>query len=132
MKKILLWALLVSIGASAQEVLTFADCRERALSNNLRLKSADYQERASVYQHRASYGKFLPSIYAEGENRNSWGKEIDSDTNLYVRDNLRNTEGTVNAYFNLFSGFEVYNNIRITKQDLEINKANAQQVSNEI
>ncbi|RZJ34467.1 MAG: TolC family protein [Flavobacterium sp.] len=132
MKKILLLALFVSIGASAQEVLTFADCQQRAFANNLRLKSADYQERAAVYEHRATFGKFLPNIYAEGENRNSWGKEIDSDTNLYVRDNLRNTEGTLNAYFNLFSGFEVYNNIKIKKQQLEIDKANLQQVRNEI
>ncbi|HEY0092185.1 MAG TPA: TolC family protein, partial [Flavobacterium sp.] len=118
--------------AHSQDVLTFADCLSRALTNNLALKSAAFDEKAAVYQRRASFGKLLPSVYGEFENRNSWGKEIDSDTNLFVNEDLRNNEGTLNAYFTLFSGFSNLASIMAAKQELEINRTNIQRIRNEI
>ncbi|HEX9979887.1 MAG TPA: TolC family protein [Flavobacterium sp.] len=131
MKKIyLLLLVLLSIPANSQEALTFADCLERALKNNLDIKSAEMSERVSVIQHRASYGGVLPNIYGEVENRNSWGKELDPDTNTFKNDNLRNYEGTLNAAFNLFSGFSVYHSVRAAKQEKDISRAALEQTRN--
>ena len=71
-------------------------------------------------------------ITADGENRNSWGKEIDSDTNLFVNDVIRNTEGTLNATFNLFSGLTVLHTIRAAKQDKDITRANIEVLRNQV
>jgi outer membrane protein TolC len=77
MRKIALLLLLLTYTANAQEALTFDMCLERTLANNLQLKSASYDEQIARAQHRGSYGLMLPNIAADGEGRNSWGKELD-------------------------------------------------------
>ena len=42
MRKIALLLLILTYAANAQEALTFADCLERTLKNNLQLKSASF------------------------------------------------------------------------------------------
>lgn len=132
MKKTALVFLFFTYFTNAQQALTFADCLEQAMANNLRLKSIAYDEKIAVAEHRGSYGLFLPNVYAEAENRNSWGKEIDPDTNTFSRDDLRNTEGTANAYFNLFSGLTVHNTIKLARQEKELTRVNIEQLRNEI
>jgi outer membrane protein len=134
MKKALLTLALTAIVSTmnAQQALTFADCLEKTMANNLQLKSAAFDEKIAVTQHRASYGQYLPSIIADGENRNSWGKEIDPDTNTYTREDLRNYEGTLNAYFNLFSGFSAHNTVKLARQEKEITRARIEQIRNEV
>ena len=133
MKYLLLFFLFITTTITkAQDALTFSDCLNQALANNLKIKSAGFDERAASYQRRASYGKLLPNVFADAENRNSWGKEIDADTNLFVNQEVRNTEGTVNAFFTLFQGFSVLSSIMIAKQNLEISKTNVQRIKNAV
>lgn len=132
MRKIALFLLFLTCQAYAQEALTFADCLDKAMANNLQLKSIAFEEKIALAQHRGSYGLMLPNIYAEGENRNSWGKEIDPDDNTFTREDLRNTEGTVNAYFNLFSGLSVHNTIKLARQEKELARVNIEQLRNMI
>ena len=115
-----------------QDILSFNDCLEIALKENLLIKSALNDERIAVNQNIASYGKILPSVYGIAENRNSWGRDIDQNTNTFVNQELKFYNGTANAMFNLFSGFTVINTIRSTKQEVNIRKVNIQKVKNEI
>jgi outer membrane protein len=129
MKKILLIvALACSCICFSQEAMTFQDCLELALQNNLELKSAAYDQENAAYQYKASYGKLLPSVAAQAENKNTWGREIDPNTNLYVNEQLRTYSGSINANFNLFSGFEAINTIKRNKQEMNINRANMERV----
>ncbi|NUY82132.1 TolC family protein [Flavobacterium sp. MAH-1] len=114
------------------EFLTFADCLERTMANNLALQHGLLGEQVALTQYKASYGKLLPEITATGDNRNSWGKEIDSDTNLFVDEALHTNEGTLNANFNLFAGFAVWKNIKAEKQDRQISKINVERIKNDI
>jgi len=132
MRKIALLLLFFTYAVHAQEALTFADCLERTLKNNLQLKSASFDENIARSNHRGSYGQFLPTIDAEGEGRNSWGKELDPDTNTFTRDDLRNYEGTANAYFNLFSGLVVHNNIKLARQEKELVRTNIHLLQNQL
>lgn len=133
MKRILpLLILFIPIIAKPQQALTFENCLELAMSNNLRLQGASFTEKIAVVQYRASYGQLLPEISAAAENRHSWGKEIDSDTNLFVNDNLTNTEGSITAGLNLFSGFAAHNSIKLARQEVAMNRAGTDQIRNEI
>lgn len=132
MRKAALLLLLFTYAAQAQKAMTFADCLEQTLANNLQLKSASFDEKIALAQHRGSYGQIMPAITADGENRNSWGKELDPDTNVFTRENLRNNEGTLNAYFNLFQGLTVHNNIKLARQEKELTRANIQLLRNQI
>lgn len=127
--------LLIFIGSNSifgQDMLSFNECLDTALKNNLLMKSAMNDERIAVSQHTASYGNILPSVYAVAENRNSWGRDIDQNTNQFVNQNLKYYTGTVNAMFNLFSGFTVINTIKSTKQEVNISKVNIKKVENQI
>ena len=134
MKKIafILAFYIFSNASFGQEVLTFKDCLDRALKNNLSLKSAVNSEQISKYQYKASYGKLLPSLYGTVDDKSSWGREVDPNTNLYANTDIKNYVGYINAGYNLFSGFTVWNNILLTKQEDNINKINIKKVENQI
>lgn len=115
-----------------QDLLSFNDCLEIALRDNLQIKSALNDEKIAIAQNIAGYGKILPSINIETESRNSSGREIDQNTNQFVNQELNYYKTTANAMFNLFSGFTVINTIRSTKQEVNIRKAYIKRVENEI
>lgn len=129
MKKFLfIVAFVCSFSGFSQQAMTFQTCLDLALQNNLDLKTAQYEEENAAYQYKASYGKLLPSVVAQAENKNTWGREIDPNTNLYINDQLRTYNGQINANFNLFSGFEAINTIKRNKQEVNISLANIERV----
>ncbi len=133
MRKILFFTFFVFTNAIfGQDLLTFNDCLELAFKNNLDIKSAENSEKTALYQYKSSYGKLVPSIYAAAENRNSWGREVNPNTNLFTNTDVKYFTGSLNAAFNLFAGFEAINTIRNTKQEHEINKIKIQDVQNNI
>lgn len=133
MKKIVFITLLCfSKTVFAQDVLSYQDCLNLALKNNLQLKSALNSEKIAQYQYTASYGKLLPNVFGSIDNKNSWGREIDPNSNLFVNTDVRNYVGYMNANYNLFAGFSAINNIRLNKQELRINQTNIKRVQNEI
>ena len=115
-----------------QDSMTFNDCLAITLKNNLALKSALNDEQIALYQYKTSYGNLLPSVFATVDNKNSWGRDIDSKTNLYVNKDLKSYTGSLGATYNLFSGFAVINSIKSAKQGFRINTINVQKVKNEI
>ncbi len=131
-KSVIILLSIIGFAAHSQEGMTFAICLERAMQNNLAIKHAELQQQIGKVQHRSSYGLLLPSIYADAENRNSWGKEIDNDTNLFVNAYLKSYEGTLNAEWNIFNGFLAINSIKLAKRQLESDKSNLQRVRNEV
>src|SRR5690606_28120390 len=96
------------------------------------IKNAELAERGALLQHRASYGLVLPTLTLNGESRSSTGKEIDNDTNLFVREDLLFYEGTANSYFTIFNGFTTLNTIKRTKRELESNKSQVQSIRNDV
>lgn len=123
---------IISNSVFGQDLLTFNDCLNLAIKNNLLLKSAVNDEQIALYQHKSSYGNFLPSVYASIDNKNSWGREIDQNTNLFANKELKYYGGNINAAINLFSGFTVINTIRSTKMDVKINRANITKIENDV
>ena len=117
---------------SGQDFMSFNDCLDLTIKNNLYLKGALNDEAIASYQYKASYGNLLPTILGTVDNKNTWGREIDPKTNLYVDKNIKNYVGNVGANFNLFSGFSVINYIKLAHEELKINKVNIQKVKNEI
>jgi len=133
MKKIFLASLfLLTQMISAQEAMTFQDCLALALKNNLDLQSAYNQSDAARYQYKTSYGKLLPAVVGEIDNRNYWEKDFNSSTNRFDKTELKNYRTTLEADFNLFSGFEAVNTVRLRKQDKLISEANVQRVRNAV
>jgi outer membrane protein TolC len=131
-KGICLVLFILSNTAFGQEVLSYKDCLELALKNNLELKSAINSELIAKTQYRSSYGKLLPNIYGTVENKNSWGREVDPNSNLFVNTDIKNYVGYINATYNLFAGFTTLNSIKYAKQEYNINLSNVKKVQNQM
>jgi outer membrane protein TolC len=124
--------ILFSNAIFGQELLSFNSCLALALENNLALKNALLSKEISNYKYKSSYGKLLPSVNGAVEKKQSWGREIDPDTNLFVNKKIENYSGDVDAEYNLFSGFSTINTIKSAKKDVQINEVNIQKIENEI
>ncbi|MEY3500799.1 MAG: hypothetical protein RL308_2468, partial [Bacteroidota bacterium] len=94
--------LLISNLIQSQEKLTYKDCLNLALKNNLSLKNAALSEKISVYKHRYSYGNFLPSVTGNAEKKYSWGRDIDPTTNAFIDKNLMTYSGNITGLYTLF------------------------------
>lgn len=133
MKKISFIVLfMLSQAVFSQEVLSYRDCLDLAMKNNLQLISAINEEKIAKYHYIASYGKLLPNIFGSVDNRNTWGREIDPRSNLFVNTDVRNYIGYMNATYNLFAGFSALNNIRVNKQELRITETNIKRIQNQV
>ena len=115
-----------------QEKLTYKDCVNLAVKNNLSIKSASISEKIAVYKFRTNVGQLLPVITGNVDNKYSWGREIDPTTNTFIDDNLKAYTGNVTGLLTLFSGFYNLKLIKSAKQEVEINKALQQKIQNEI
>jgi outer membrane protein TolC len=131
MKKILI-LLVFSNFSFGQNLMSFKDCLDLALKNNLDIKIALNDEQIAKYQYRASYGNLLPSVYGSMNDKNSWGREIDPKTNVFVNRDIKNFVGYINTSFNLFSGFSTLNSIQLAKEDRKISKSAVKKIENEI
>ena len=123
---------LMSALAFGQKTLNFSDCLALAMKQNLEIQSANVNEEVLKYQYKASYGRLAPELRAEGIQRARFNQIYDFNTNSYIDYTVRETRGTVRANFNLFSGFNVWNTIKIQKQEYAIAKLNSQQQIREI
>ena len=115
-----------------QDVLSYKDCLDLAFKNNLDLKSAQNSEKIAKYQYTASYGKLLPNFFGSIDNKNSWGRDVDPNSNLFVNTDIKNYQGYLNATYNLFAGFSALNAIRLNKQEVKINAETIKRVQNSI
>ncbi len=131
-KQLLILLFIVSNTVLGQDMMTFQNCLDLALKNNLELKSAINAELIAKTQYRSSYGKLLPNIYGTAENKNSWGRDVDPNSNLFVNTDIKNYVGYINASYNLFAGFTTLNTIKFTKQEYLMSQSNVQKVENEI
>jgi len=123
---------LMSALAFGQKTLNFSDCLALAMKQNLEIQSANVNEEVLKYQYKASYGRLAPELRAEGIQRARFNQIYDFNTNSYIDYTVRETRGTVRANFNLFSGFNVWNTIKIQKQEYATAKLNSQQQIREI
>ncbi len=116
----------------AQEVMSFEDCLNLALKSNLDVKTAEISEQIARYQYRASYGKLLPTIEFELDDKNSWGREINPKTNIIIDQDIKNYVGIAEAQYTLFAGFSAINGIKSAKINRKINFEDIQKVKNAV
>ena len=132
-KSILIFYVILQVNlVFCQEKLTYKDCMNLAIKNNLSIKSASISEKIAVYKLRTNLGQLLPIITGNVDNKHSWGREIDPTTNAFIDDNLKAYTGNMTGLLTLFSGFYNLKAIKSAKQEVEINKALQQKIQNEI
>jgi outer membrane protein len=132
-KSILIFYVILQVNlVFCQEKLTYKDCVNLSIKNNLSIKSAAISEKIAVFKLRTNVGQLLPIISGNVDNKHSWGREIDPTTNAFIDDNLKAYTGNITGLLTLFSGFYNLKAIKSAKQEVEINKALQQKIQNEI
>ncbi len=116
----------------SQKVLSFQDCLDLAYKNNLQLQSSAIDQQIADTQHKKAYAKLLPSINGDVSSNTSIGRGIDPDTNTYFNDQYTSYSGEISSRLVLFDGLLNVSNIKLAKQEVELNKANLQKIKNDI
>ena len=111
----LLLFLLISISISAQEMWSLDDCVSYALEHNLLLKDYTYIKDSGKETYRQSIRNLLPSASASSEYSIRYGRSTDPNTNDIVDSDFFSNSYSLNAYMDIFQGFQKINSIKASK-----------------
>ncbi len=115
-----------------QEKLSFQKCIDLAFNNNPTIKSAILSEKIAEKQLLIDKAKILPSINGIVDEKYSFGRDINPVNNQFIDNKFKFYTANIGASFNLFSGFSVWNAIKNSKEDFEINKINIRKIKNNL
>ncbi len=97
---------------SQSKRLTFEQCVELAISNNIQVKMQHLTAQQSKDQYLKSKMQFLPSINANVNQGYTLGRTIDPLTNEFAESNVRSNNLALSTSWTLFSGFQNIHTLR--------------------
>ena len=126
-------ALVGTISAKAQTVMSLHDCMEYAVSNStkMRIQEAEIGD-ARIARRDAALKLFTPKIDAQTLAYYSFGRSIDPQTNTYFNTTSFHNNYGVSAGYDLFDGFQAVNNYKISKTGMLIADSQEKQVEADI
>ena len=117
--KFVIVAMLVSLGAGAQEKWSLRQCVEHALDNNIEIKQREIAlDRQEIEVHTAKFRR-LPNLGARAGQSFSYGRVASPLDNTYFDRNTRNTSFEAATSVSLFSGMQITHNIALAKLNLD-------------
>lgn len=117
--KLLIMALIVCLGADAQEKWSLRRCVEYALDNNIEIKQREIAlDRQEVEVHTAKF-KRLPNLGARAGQAFSYGRVASPLDNTYFDRNTRSSSFEVATSVSLFAGGQITHNIALAKLNLD-------------
>lgn len=69
---------------SQTKIWTLEECMEYAVRNNMRVSSQEARNRNYTQNYREAIAKLLPSVKANVNTNLSFGRGLDSETNIYT------------------------------------------------
>nr|WP_321375044.1 TolC family protein [uncultured Bacteroides sp.] len=130
MKKyiILIAVLLVSGGSFAQQSWTLKDCVEYALKHNIQIQKQEIANEQQKIALNTAKNQRLPNLNGSASQSFSFGRAASPVDNSYVDNNSSNSSFGINTSIPIFTGFQIPNNIELSKLNLkaateDLNKA---------
>ena len=126
-------ALVGTISANAQTVMSLHDCMAYAVSNStkMRIQQAAVGD-AQIDRRDAALKLFTPQINAQTYAYYNFGRSIDPQTNTYFNTTSFHNNYGVSAGYDLFDGFQAVNNYKISKTGMLIADSQEKQVEADI
>ena len=112
--------------------LSFEQCIEIALENNLQLKQSGLNLKNQKINLLQSKLNQLPSFNLSGNYGNNWGRSIDPTTNQFTTTESYNSGITGFSQFQIFNGFQIRNSIKKSKNDLEKSSYDLEKAKNDL
>ena len=134
MKKIVLSFIICQLSFSsavAQKQWTLRECEDYAIANNISIKQSEVARVKQTYALSTARNKRLPDLSASlGENL-SFGRGL-TEANTYDNTNTSNTSLQLQTSVPLFSGFEIPENIKLNRLNLEALTEDLEKAKNNI
>ena len=117
--------------ADAQKQWTLRECEDYAIANNISIKQSEVAREKQTYALSTARNKRLPDLSASlGENL-SFGRGL-TELNTYENTNTSNTSLQLQTSVPLFSGFEIPENIKLNRLNLEALTEDLEKAKNNI
>ncbi len=127
---LLLWYL-TSEPIFCQDRMSWEQCAEYALENNLDLKAQDLKVKLNTLNINAAKNAFLPSIHGSMGFTNYYGRSIDPETNEIINRNFYSNRYGLNGSIAVFEGFSRINRLNFEKYNARYAKAEYEALQNE-
>jgi len=105
----------ICITSYSQSRWTLETCVDYALKHNLKLKDLGYQTKSNKESYRQSFRDLLPTIDGNSSYDIQFGRSIDPNNNGFVSTQFFSNNYSINAYIDIFKGFQKLNTIAFTK-----------------
>lgn len=129
---IALLLVLISLPSVAQNNWSLQDCIDYAITNNLDIKSQQFNEQDSDYNLSQSKANFLPTLNAEGSHGLSFGRSVDPFTNDFSTERIMRQNAGVSSAVTLFAGLQNVNYLRYNVLSNTAMRYDTESVKNEI
>ena len=117
--------------ASAQKEWSLRECCDYAISHNISIKQQQNLCRQQEIQLSTARNSRLPDVNGSLGQNFSFGRGLTAD-NTYSNTNTSNTSAQISASLPLFTGFEIPNQIKLSKLNLEATTADLEKAKNDI
>ena len=125
-------AVLVSLDGLAQsKAWSLRECCEYAVEHNIGIKQQQNQCRQQEIQLSTAKNSRLPDLSGSVSQNFSFGRGLTMD-NTYTNTNTSSTSFQLGANLPLFTGFEIPNQIKLSKLNLEAATADLEKAKNDI
>ena len=134
MRKYILSMVIGSMGigsASAQKAWSIRECCDYAIEHNISIKQQVNQCRQQEIQLNTAKNSRLPDVSGSVGQNFSFGRGLTSE-NTYTNTNTSSTSFQLGASVPLFTGFEIPNQIKLSKLNLEAATADLEKAKNDI
>lgn len=134
MRRILitLFAVLAAQGAFAQQrAWTLADCIRHALESNLSIQQSELAVEQRDIELNTAQNRRMPGVSASSSQNFSFGRGLTAD-NTYANTNTTSTSFSVGGEIPVFQGFQISNNIALSKLDLQAATADLEKAKDDI
>jgi len=135
MKKVFILALLVflvNLDLLAQEKQwSLRDCCDHAVANNISVKQKAKDVEKQGYTLSTALNSRLPNLSGTANQNFSFGRGLTED-NIYANTNTSNTSLQLQTSVPIFTGFQIPENIKLNRLNLEAATADLEKAKNDI
>ena len=129
---IILTAFIPFTALYAQKEWSLQNCIDYALANNIQVKQQQLNEQLAKINLLQSKTGLIPNLYGNASHGYNNGKTIDMYTNQFASNTVQSDNLYLSSSVTLFSGFQLLNNIKQSKIDLQTSQYDLDKMMNDI
>ena len=113
---------------SQTKIWTLEECMEYAVRNNMRVSSQEARNRNYTQNYREAIARLLPSVKANVNTNLSFGRGLDSETNIYTDVNSFSNTYEISSGLVLFDGLTGITRAKMQKVSILLGKQQLQEI----